>query len=390
MCRRVLIISSLDFSRNGASQKRQRLLMRALENAGNKVTVVNPQRTWGHDDAFTTKVFPPALKVFPWRIATLLWFVPTVLWQTRRTDIALCFDRHLLAIMSAVSAQRMWRIPLLHDMVEHPDVVVGPGLRGRIGLSYMYSRFLPRLTGVIAISSALERLFRSCNTSGSVIRIPSIAEIPAQIAPAMSAPDGVTRFLYAGSMSEAKDGVLSLIRAFALARDRNAGMRLTVLGYGSPEQKLAARQLVSDLGLEDLMDIKGEVPQADMPAIMAAADVLVMCRPQSLQAEYGFPTKLAEYLAIGRAVITTDTSDIGSYLKDRISAYVVKPGDIPAFADAMSEAAADIPGRMRIARAGREIALEHFDEQTAGRRLAAWIETLVPSSRHMPTEGCGR
>ena len=373
---RVLCISSLNFKLNGASQRRQRLLIQGLA-AKNSVEVINPQWAWGHDDKFDVRNFPRLSRKLPWRLATLIWLLPSILLRARKADVIVCFDRHFLSMMASTIAKRVYRAKLIHDMVEHPEVVAGSGLRGKFGLNYMYSRFLPSLDGATIISSALEALLREVNSRAKILRVPAIAEIPSENVGESHASDGVTQFLYAGSLIEEKDGVHSLIKAFSQALTVRTDIRLSILGYGSSRQKEAVRQLVTELAVSEFVELKGEVSQALLPRLLSAADVLVLCRPQSLQAAYGFPTKLAEYLSIAKPVIVTKTSDIGDYLVDGRSAYLVEPDDIAAFGAAMLKASAEPVVRKEIGMIGLDVARKYFNAKVSGKMFSDWLDDLA-------------
>ena len=151
--------------------------------------------------------------------------------------------------------------------------------------------------------------------------------------------------------------------------------RLIILGYGSDVQKDAVRSSIEAFGLTKRVLLRDPVPQADLPAWLQAADALVLCRPISRQATYGFPTKLAEYLSTGRAVVVTQTSDIGHYLRDGVSAFLAPPNDIPAFAEALARAAADPAAAAKIGLEGQAVFRAEFEVSRAVGRLADWLRT---------------
>jgi len=44
-----------------------------------------------------------------------------------------------------------------------------------------------------------------------------------------------------------------------------------------------------------------------------------------------FPTKIGEYLAAARPVVTSSIGEVARYLEDATTAYLAAPGDAPAF-----------------------------------------------------------
>lgn len=70
----------------------------------------------------------------------------------------------------------------------------------------------------------------------------------------------------------------------------------------------------------------GDVHRDKVPELLCRSKILALARPDNLQSEGGFPTKLGEYLSTGNLVIITDVGDIPFYLKDGESALIAKAG----------------------------------------------------------------
>ena len=147
---------------------------------------------------------------------------------------------------------------------------------------------------------------------------------------------------YAGGLSEEKDGVETLKVACR-------GFNLKILNGMAHE---------------------------DVIRIMSRARCLVLARPDSLQARAGFPTKLGEYLALGRPVVVTTVGEIPRYLKDGESAYLVAPGDVNLLTEKISEVFADPIRAERIGRTGKEVALQNFDYKVHVEKLREWIRSI--------------
>ena len=67
--------------------------------------------------------------------------------------------------------------------------------------------------------------------------------------------------------------------------------------------------------MKDSIVFTGIVSAADIPQILKNAAVLALDRPDSLQAQCGFPTKLGEYLLTENPVIVTKVGDIPLFLE---------------------------------------------------------------------------
>ena len=172
--------------------------------------------------------------------------------------------------------------------------------------------------------------------------------------------------LYAGSLSHLA-GVPLLLQAFQRLED--ARFRLWIIGRGELEP-VVRHAAATDTRIRYL----GKLSRPDLLTTYAAADVLV--NPHStvlLTARYVFPSKLLEYLASGRPVITTATPEIAAGYGDLCS--VLDREEPQAMADAIMRVAA-MPAVDRLARAAeaRVAVIERCAWSRQGRRLVRFLE----------------
>jgi glycosyltransferase involved in cell wall biosynthesis len=122
----------------------------------------------------------------------------------------------------------------------------------------------------------------------------------------------------------------------------------------------------------------GAVPQEDGPAHLAAMDVLVSPHVGNADGSrfFGSPTKLFEYMAMGRAIAASRLEQIGEVLEDGRTALLVPPGDDEALARALVRLADDAGLRARLGAAARRRALERHTWEAGVRRLLARLEAM--------------
>lgn len=126
-----------------------------------------------------------------------------------------------------------------------------------------------------------------------------------------------------------------------------------------------AAQAVVDLGV---------VPRADLPDLLALADVLV--QPGKIDAfeDLRLPGKLPEFFAMGRPVVTPDVN-IGHLLRDGVDAVLTHSGTAEEIAEKCMALFADPQQAEKIGRAGRKFAEKHFDVKLQSLRLEAAYAT---------------
>lgn len=142
---------------------------------------------------------------------------------------------------------------------------------------------------------------------------------------------------YCGTATNTKDGVDELIKAFSIVVKSHPEYKLYIIGSTpSKRQRFDNYELVKKLGIESNVVFTGIVPSMHMPQILKNASILALDRPDNLQAKYGFPTKLGEYLLTSNPVVITSVGDIPLFLKDMESALIAEPQNPHAFAAKMS------------------------------------------------------
>jgi len=154
-------------------------------------------------------------------------------------------------------------------------------------------------------------------------------------------------------------GVETTLEAFAVVKRRNpelvARSKLVLVGRGGGFD--AARQLAASLGLSGDVVFTGPVPSEATPGMLAAADILLSPQVSNQDGSlfFGSPTKLFEYMAMGKPIIASDLAQIGEILADGDTAILTPPGDVPALADALERGFANPAGLMPLGKAARTL-----------------------------------
>lgn len=152
-------------------------------------------------------------------------------------------------------------------------------------------------------------------------------------------------------------GAESLARGFARLiserpdlRDR---ARLFMIGDGSTRQ--AAERVLHEAGAADRAIFTGLVPQENGPAYLAACDILVSPHVPNPDGSpfFGSPTKLFEYMAMGRPIVASNLDQIGEVLTQGETALLAPPGDEAALAHNLASLIENPDLRMHLGQAVR-------------------------------------
>lgn len=180
---------------------------------------------------------------------------------------------------------------------------------------------------------------------------------------------------FVGVMNDAKEGVSILINAFNSIKNKFSDYKLYLVGAWNYDTPIHL-QLIKDLGLESRVFWMKEYSRDLIPNIISNADLLVLPRPDSKQAQGGFPTKLGEYLASGNPVCATRVGEIPDYLSDNESVFFADPGSVESFTMAMEKALNNPENSERVGLNGKMVAEKYFNKDVQAKKLFKFFKEL--------------
>lgn len=158
---------------------------------------------------------------------------------------------------------------------------------------------------------------------------------------------------YAGSFA-AYQGIDVIFDSIPLVVNRHAAARFIIIG-GTRGEIAARRKAASLRGVESHVTFVGTVPPDELPAYLAASDILLSPRLAGVNT----PLKLLDYLKAGRAIVAADNLASRQILDDTCSV-LAKP-EPEAFASAISGLILDAGLRERLGERGRRLIAERYN-----------------------------
>lgn len=136
------------------------------------------------------------------------------------------------------------------------------------------------------------------------------------------------------------------------------------------------QQLIHELALEGTVVIEPGVTQDELRALYRQATMFVLpCQIVDNGDRDGIPNVLAEAMATGLPVISTDISGIPELVVHRNNGLLVPQRDVHALAKAMEELLTDAQLRQRLGQAGRDTIGRIFDSATTTKQLCSLFES---------------
>ena len=120
-----------------------------------------------------------------------------------------------------------------------------------------------------------------------------------------------------------------------------------------------------------MVELTGMVPRARAVELLGACDVCVSPHVPNPDGSrfFGSPTKLFEYMGLGRAIVASDLEQIGEVIEHERTGLLCPPGDVQAAADAVLRLLADGDLRSRLGQAALDEARTHYSWDAHARRI---------------------
>jgi glycosyltransferase involved in cell wall biosynthesis len=245
-------------------------------------------------------------------------------------------------------------------------------------LGYLNDLLVKFYDGAIVISVNIEKWVKRYNRN--TIRIPILTdfdEISNRVL--VKSNKQVDTFVvgYMGSINQKKDGVDFLLTAINKLNQEDYNIILNMYGPGKRDELVFLQNLLNKQENSSVF-FKGNLPYAELINKYTEHDLLVLPRPYSKQGNYGFSTKLADYLASGIPVLATDISDNSLYIKNKVNGFLIKTADL-IYLDKVIVDIMENKHLSSIGRKGRETAQDYFDYRHYSNSLYKFLQKRYES-----------
>lgn len=165
------------------------------------------------------------------------------------------------------------------------------------------------------------------------------------------------------------------------------GVRWVIVGdgllHGEVRDEVAAR------GLADRVELTGVLPHERTVEALAACDVFVSPHVPNPDGSrfFGSPTKLFEYMGLGRPVVASDLEQIGEVIEHERTGLLCPPGDVEAAAAGVQRLLDDPALRKRLAGAALEVAATRYSWAAHARRILDALDGAPTPALAVSREG---
>lgn len=172
-------------------------------------------------------------------------------------------------------------------------------------------------------------------------------------------------------------GIPVLAEAIRAAVEKEPRLHFLLMGDGNLRSDFERR--IQEEGVESSVTLAGLVPHREIPQYLAACEILVSPHvPLGDGSEFfGSPTKLFEYMAMGKGIVASDLGQIGEVLKDGESAILVKPGDSKGLTEGILRLASNEGLRERLGRRACEVVTAQYTWNRNAERVLELARRLL-------------
>lgn len=137
-------------------------------------------------------------------------------------------------------------------------------------------------------------------------------------------------------------------------------VRLLMIGDGVMMPEVKRRLAASGAGTASILT--GLIPQEEGPQHLAACDILVSPHVPNPDGTpfFGSPTKLFEYMAMGKGIVASDLDQIGEVLCHDVTAVLVEPANVKSLCEGLIGLIEDQDRRERLGMAARKEVVSRF------------------------------
>jgi glycosyltransferase involved in cell wall biosynthesis len=169
----------------------------------------------------------------------------------------------------------------------------------------------------------------------------------------------------------------AFIRLLRRRPDLNGEVALVLIGDGS--RRPGVKSMLQAAGALGNVVLTGLVPQAEGPAYLAACDILALPTVPNPDGSlfFGSPTKLFEYMAMGRPIVATSLGQTTEVLADGRNALLVAPSDSEAMCRALERVIGDPDLGQKLGMLARQDVLQRHTWQRHVAGLLARMEAFA-------------
>ena len=388
---KVMIVAVADFPNGFATAERIRLIARTLREAGNEsqlalihsgrqkaaATVGDAAVSGEHDGVryryMNGQAFRPEgflNKIIDTLVGTLR--TASFIHAQHRSgnlDAVVFYTPNFLKILPALLVAKLCRLACFFELCEVRTAAGNNAALSRarklasIG-DRLTEKLAPRIAnGLIVISPRIRMFYADRMKPERIFYLPALAdgnEFLQDDATGIEFLAGRKFILSSGSFGE-KEGLSFVLEAFGRVAAVHSDFFLVFTGNPNSEQRARFTEIARRHHYEKRLIFTGYLSRSELIWCYRNAVALLACRTASEFAQFGFPTKLVEYMLSQRPILATAVGVIAETLHDGETAYLAEPENVDSIAAALKRLIENQSRAAEVAAHAHALAMKNFD-----------------------------
>jgi glycosyltransferase involved in cell wall biosynthesis len=392
---KILIPFNGSFPNGLAMTKRLKLYTKGLIEIGNDVQIIIPHATERYDSINDNLVFG-SFEGTPFRYLSKSKIRSKYFLARRLNDflgyfnliIKIFFKYSDADIIFLIDIRNSWRIPIylisksigakvIYELNEHPLI-----FSNRIKY-WFEKRIIFRLfDGFIVISENLKLLVSSIVKNKCVVlKVPIIKENKELIEEYADINSDLDKnfIIHSGGLYETKEGITTILNAVHLV-NKNSSFDLYLYFTGdlifSTDSELI-KQTITKFGLSEKVKFLGYLNENDLVLYQKKSVLSLIIKPNNVQNNYCFPTKLGEYMALEKIIIATNVGEYMNYLTDGFNALIVEPNDPVSISDNIIKVLNNVEFYRKLGVNAKLTSDEFFDYKVQTQNINSYFNNII-------------
>ncbi|MEL1254252.1 glycosyltransferase [Flavobacterium sp. DGU38] len=293
--------------------------------------------------------------------------------------------RNNFDVVFLIDVRDNWRIPIyflsklrgakvIYELNEHPLVFSSK-------FKYWFERkiIFKLFDGYIVISENLKNLVETFKKSSCVLlKVPIITNTLVSQKADYDVNNQKNYIIHTGGLSDKKEGVIGLIKAIHYVKhNHNEQIDLFFTGYlQSSADRVIIEETIKKLELQENIKFLGYLSDAEVLEYQQNALLGLINKPDNLQNNFCFPTKLGEYMSIGKLVLATNVGEYMNYLKDGFNSIILEESTPECLGENIIKVLKNKEYYVNIGMNGKITADLNFNYKVQCKNIDSFINTL--------------
>lgn len=291
------------------------------------------------------------------------------------------FTKLLLVVYGKITS-----IKVVFEVNEKPYSIVGSKRDNILKYFVWFNNwFLTRIVypmtdGFVVISVNLERFVSKHKSSkAKLVRIPIVVDYETYQR-VDNEDSGVKPYIFhSATLNDNKDGISDVIEALGLViKEHNQPLHFYITSKSAlSSTKNNVQKIIDRYKIQDFVHYLGNLDEGVLQGYQKNCDFVVINKVDSEQNRYNFATKIGEYCALGKPIITTEVGEVSNFFEDAKNCLFISQNNPVLIAEKIMYLINNKDIALAIGDAAKMTAANEFDYKVNAAKLHNFFKSVL-------------